>query len=62
LETTGDYGLRPGGSTGLDQVLVQQILKLGSAHLEADGVGVSQIVSDVVDIRLLRGHTAPSAE
>jgi hypothetical protein len=54
--------LRPGGSTGLDQVLVQQILKLGSAHLEADGVGVSQIVSDVVDIRLLRGHTAPSAE
>ena len=50
------------GGTGLDQILVEQILELRAAHLEADGVGVGQIVSDVVHVGLLGGHAATSAE
>jgi hypothetical protein len=60
LQATWDDGLRSGGGAGLYQALVNQILELRPAHFEAVGTGVRQIVSDVVDIRLLRVHSASS--
>lgn len=58
LETRGDYSLGPGGGSGLNEVLVQQVLKLGTALLEAYGVGIGQVVCDVVDVHLLGRHSA----
>ena len=54
-------GRLSGGRARLDHVLVEQVLKLGPAHLVAGRIGVGEVVGDVVDVELLGGHPASSA-
>ena len=61
LQAARHHGLRSGRGAGLHHILIQQILKLSAARLEAGGVGVGQIVGDVVDAHLLGGHAAGGA-
>jgi hypothetical protein len=62
LQPGGNHGLLAGGSPRLQQVLVQQILKLDPPRLVSVGVGVGQVVGDVVHVHLLRRHPAGGAE
>ena len=61
LKARGDYGLRRRRRPRLRERLVEQILKLGATHLEANGIRVRQIVRNVVDVDLLGDHAAASA-
>ena len=61
LEPRRNGRLRARRRTGLHQALIEQVLKLGTALLEADRVGIGQIVGDVVDAQLLRVQTAGRA-
>src|ERR1035441_3364002 len=62
LQPGGNHGLLAGGSSRLHEVLVEQILKLNGTRLVSVGVGVRQVVGDVVYAHLLRRHTAGGAE
>ena len=62
LQPGRNHGLLAGGSARLQQVLVEQILKLHPPRLVSGGVGVGQVVGDVVHVHLLRRHTAGGAE
>ena len=60
-----DTGRHLGGvgrrGTGGLYILVHQVLELRAPHLVASGVGVRQVVGDIVDVHLLGGHAAGSA-
>ena len=45
-----------GRRAGLDEALIEQILKLGPPRLEAHRVGIGQVVRDVVHVHLLGRH------
>jgi hypothetical protein len=60
LKAGGHDGLLSGGRARLNHALVEEILELRAAHLVPGGVGVGQVVGDIVDIHLLRGHPAGS--
>ncbi len=55
LHAGGD-SLLGGGSAGRDHVLVDEILKLDAAFAESGSIGIGEIVGNVVQIGLLRGH------
>src|SRR6185437_3138876 len=61
LKSCGHHGGLPGGRSRRDHVLVEEVLKLRAAGFIPCGVGVGQIVGDIVDICLLRFHTAGGA-
>ncbi len=61
LQSARNTRLRSRGSSGLNETLIQQILELRPPHFEAVGVGVRKVVRDVVNVHLLRGHTAGGA-
>jgi hypothetical protein len=54
--------LLAGGGAGGKQVLVEQVLELHTAMFEAGGVGVRQVVGDIVDGQLLSHHAAGGVE
>ena len=62
LQSGGNDGLLAGGRAGLDQVLIQQVLKLRAPGFEARRVGIRDIVRDVFHIGLLRVHAAGGAK
>jgi hypothetical protein len=61
LQAAGNRGLRAGGRAGLEEALIQEVLELGAARLEPGGVGVGQVVGDIVDAHLLGVHAAARA-
>jgi hypothetical protein len=62
LQPSGDDRLLTGGRAGLDQVLIQQVLKLRAPGFESSGVGVRDVVRDVFHVGLLRVHAAGGAK
>src|SRR3984885_13874231 len=62
LQSGGDDGVLGGGRAGLDQVLIQKILKLRAPGFESRGVGVRDVVRDVFHVGLLRVHAAGGAK
>ena len=61
LQAGGNHGLLSGGGAGLENILIHEVLELRAAHLVAGGVGVGQVVGDVIDVHLLGVHAAGSA-
>ncbi len=61
LQAGRNHGLLAGGGTGLHDGLIEQVLELGTARLKASGIGVGQVVGDIIYVNLLRGHSAGSA-
>ncbi len=61
LKSAGDDSLRASRRPRLDETLIQKILKLRGSHLKAVGVGVGQVVGDVVHVHLLRRHSTGRA-
>jgi hypothetical protein len=62
LEAGRHGGLLARGSARLQYILVQQVLKLRLTGLIARGVGVGQVIGNVIHIELLRDHSASGAE
>ncbi len=54
----GNRRLLSGSGARLQQVLIHQVLKLGAPRFVSRGVGVGQVVGDVVEIGLLSVHSA----
>src|SRR5271157_2560005 len=61
LQSGRHDGLLAGSRAGLQHALVHQVLELSAAHLVAYGVGIGQIVGDVIDVGFLRLHAAGGA-
>ena len=61
LQARRHGGLLAGGGAGLHHVLVEQVLKLRAPHLVAGGIGVGEVVGDVIDVELLGRHAAGGA-
>jgi hypothetical protein len=61
LQPGGNQGLLPGGRAGRQHALIHQVLELRAAHFVADGVGVGQVIGDIVQVQLLGLHAAGGA-
>ena len=61
LQARWDHGLLTRRRPWLHHSLVEQILKLRAAHLVTRGVGIGQVVRDIVYVHFLRRHAAGGA-
>src|SRR5690242_754122 len=58
LQARRDHRLRAGRRSRLQHGLIEQVLKLNLAALETGGIGVGQIVRNIINRQLLRFHSA----